>query len=102
MPGYVDLSGICPLISMGIGVAQRVDLSSLSLVLSFLANNGSSTFTMALVSDNAAYPGMRMQLTFKSKPKARRISTTATGVVPGGRPVTHAREKSAGRDTLIT
>lgn len=42
-----------------------------------------------------------MQLTFKSKPKARRISTVAAGVVPDGRPVMHAREKSAGRDTLI-
>jgi hypothetical protein len=87
---------------MGIGVALRVDFCSLSLVLSFLANNGSSTFTVALVSDNTACPGMRMQLTFKSKPKARRISTVAAGVVPGGRPVIHAREKSAGRDTLIT
>jgi hypothetical protein len=87
---------------MGIGVAVRVDFRSLSIVFSFLANNGSSTFTMALVSDNAACSGMRMQLTFKSKPKARRISSVAVGVIPGGRPVMHAREKSAGRDTLIT
>jgi len=87
---------------MGIGVALRVDICSLSLVLSLLANNGSSTFTVALVSDKAACPRMRMQLTLRSKPKARRISTVAAGVVPGGRPVIHAREKSAGRDTLIT
>jgi hypothetical protein len=87
---------------MSIGVALRVDFCSLSLVLSRLANDGSSTFTMALVSDDEACPGMRIQLTFTSKPKARRVSTVVAGVVPGGRPVMHATEKSAGRDTLIT
>ncbi|KAH8744031.1 hypothetical protein F5882DRAFT_446579 [Hyaloscypha sp. PMI_1271] len=67
---------------MGIGVALRVDFCSLSLVLSLLADSGSSTVTVALVSDNAAWSARRMQ-TFKSKPKARRISTITAGVVPG-------------------
>lgn len=90
------------LVSMGIGVGLRVDFCALSLVLSLLANNGSSTFTVALVSNKEACLGMRIQLKFKSTPKARRISTVATSIVPGGRPVMHARQKSVERDTLIT
>lgn len=85
---------------MGIGAALRADFWFLSLELSSLANSGSSTFTVALGSDNTVDLEIRTQSAVKLKPNPRRILTIASGVVPRTRPVMHAREESFGKETL--
>ena len=85
---------------MGIGAALRADLWFLSLELSSLANSGSSAFTVAFGSDDTIDLGIRTQSAVKLKPNPRRIPTSASGVVPGTRPVMHTSEKSAGKETL--
>lgn len=85
---------------MGIGAALRADLWFLSLELSSLANSGSSTFTVAFGSNDTMDLGIRTQSAVMLKPNPRRIPTTASGVVPGTRPVMHTSEKSVGKETL--
>ena len=84
------------------GTALRPGHWSLSLAMSALAKRGSSTFTVALVSENVVCFGIRTLSMLKSKPKSPSNLTTASGVVRGVRPLMHASEKSAGRETLAT
>lgn len=100
MPGYVDLLAICVLSIEGIGAALRDDPWFLSLELSSLANSGSSTFTVAFGSNVTIDVETRTQSAVRLKPNPRRISTIASGVVPGTRPVMHTSEKSVGKETL--